>query len=181
MTACASPIAEVRDDPQLARGVARVCSDDDRHARRRARLRADGAAPRRVHLVHRGAKFSARQTYIDAVAAQPAIETHWNTVVEAIEGDDMVRKVRINSGGTSSELATSGFFAYVGLAPNAEFVPADIARDKRGGLTTNDTLQTSLTGVFAAGVVRAGCGGNLIDAKNDGEKAGAAAAKFLGK
>lgn len=65
---------------------------------------------KRVHLVHRGGKFSARQSYIDAVAAQPVIETHWNTVVEAIEGDDMVRKVRLNSGGTSSELATSGFF-----------------------------------------------------------------------
>lgn len=136
---------------------------------------------KRVHLVHRGGKFSARQSYIDAVAAQPVIETHWNTVVEAIEGDDMVRKVRLNSGGTSSELATSGFFAYVGLQPNAEFVPVDIARDADGRLTTNDSLQTSLDGVFAAGVVRAGCGGNLIDAQNDGEKAGAAAAKFLGK
>ena len=35
--------------------------------------------------------------------------------------------------------------------------------------------------VFAAGVVRAGCGGMLADALADGEKAGAAAAKMLGK
>jgi thioredoxin reductase len=35
--------------------------------------------------------------------------------------------------------------------------------------------------VFAAGAVRAGCGGSLIDAQNDGVSAAVAAAKLLGK
>ena len=137
---------------------------------------------KKVHLVHRGAKFSARQSLVDAVAAQPVIETLWNTTVEALEGDDMLRKVRVKSAdGKTTELATSGFFAYVGLEPNVEFVPAEIKRDAGGRLTTDAALQTSLAGVFAAGVVRAGCGGMLDDALADGEKAGAAAAKMLGK
>ena len=137
---------------------------------------------KKVHLVHRGAKFSAKQSLVDAVAAQPVIETLWNTTVEALEGDDMLRKVRVKSAdGKTTELATSGFFAYVGLEPNVEFVPAEIKRDAGGRLTTDAALQTSLTGVFAAGVVRAGCGGMLADALADGEKAGAAAAKMLGK
>jgi len=137
---------------------------------------------KRVHLVHRGAKFSARQSFIDAVAAQPVIQTLWNTSVEAIEGEDMVKKLRVkNTDGKTSEIAASGVFAYVGLEPNVECVPAEIKRDATGRLTTDASLQTSLAGVFAAGAVRAGCGGNLIDAQNDGEAAGAAVAKFLGK
>ncbi len=137
---------------------------------------------KRVHLVHRGAKFSARQSFIDAVAAQPVIQTLWNTTVDAIEGEDMVKKLRVKSAdGKTSEIAASGVFAYVGLEPNVECVPAEIKRDATGRLTTDASLQTSLAGVFAAGAVRAGCGGNLIDAQKDGEAAGAAVAKLLGK
>jgi thioredoxin reductase (NADPH) len=137
---------------------------------------------KRVHLIHRGAKFSARQALIDAVAAQPVIQPVWNTVVEAIEGEQMVKKVRVKAAdGKTSDIATAGFFAYVGLEPNTGFVPADVKRDEHGRLATDATLQTSLTGVFAAGAVRAGCGGMLADALADGEKAAAAAAKLLGK
>jgi thioredoxin reductase (NADPH) len=137
---------------------------------------------KKVHLVHRGAKFRARQALVDAVAAQPVIQTLWNTTVEAIEGEDMLKKVRVKGAdGKTTDIAASGFFAYVGLEPNVDFVPTGIKREGDGRLTADDTLQTSLAGVFAAGVVRAGCGGMLADALADGEKAGAAAAKFLGK
>ena len=137
---------------------------------------------KRVHLVHRGARFSARQSLVDAVAAQPVIQPLWNTVVEAIEGDKMVNKVRVKSAdGKTTDIAASGFFAYVGLEPNIEFVPGEIKRDEHGRLTTDASLQTSLPGVFAAGAVRAGCGGMLADALADGVNAAAAAAKSLGK
>jgi len=137
---------------------------------------------KRVNLVHRSAAFSAKQSLIDAVAAQPVIQTLWNTTVEAIEGDDMVRKVRVKGAdGKTTDLAANGVFAYIGLEPNSDFVPAEIKRDDGGRVITDDTLQTTLPGVFAAGVVRAGCGGDLIDALRDGEKAGAAAAKSLGR
>ncbi len=137
---------------------------------------------KRVHLVHRGTKFRAQQALIDAVDAQPVIQPLWNTVVEAIEGEQMVKKVRVKSAdGKSSDLPTSGFFAYVGLEPNIDFVPADVKREGNGRLATDAVMQTSLAGVFAAGAVRAGCGGMLSDALEDGEKAAAAAAKSLGK
>ena len=99
---------------------------------------------KRVHLVHRGAKFRARQALIDEVAAQPVIQPLWNTVVEAIEGDQMVKKVRVRNttDGKTTELAATGFFAYVGLEPNVDFVPAEIKRDERGRLLTDASLQT---------------------------------------
>lgn len=136
---------------------------------------------KRVHLVHRGGAFRARTALVDAVKAQPKIEVHLDTVVEAIEGEQMVSRVRVKGAdGRSVAIPAIGFFAYVGLAPNTGCVPASVARDAAGRLVA-DGHQTALAGLFAAGAVRAGCGGDLIDAQNDGVAAAAAAAKFLGR
>ena len=136
---------------------------------------------KRVHLVHRGAKFHARQQLADAVAANAKIQPLWNTIVEAVLGEKMVNKVRArDAAGKVSEIPCAGFFAYVGLEPNCEFAPPEIKRDARGALVTDAELQTTMAGVFAAGAVRAGCGGMLSDALADGEKAAASAAKMLG-
>lgn len=131
---------------------------------------------KRVHLVHRGTKFRARQHLVEAVAALDNIHTHWNTVAEEIMGEEMVNKVRLRNttDGKTIELSCSGFFAYVGLEPVSEFLPAEIARDAGGCLMTDNSLQTTMAGVFAAGAVRAGYGGMLTHAVAEGAKAGQA-------
>lgn len=128
---------------------------------------------KRVHLLHRGTTFRARQHLIDAVAARNNISPMWNTVAEEVLGAQMVTKVRVrNTGdGKTAEIPCSGFFAYVGLEPNCEFAPAEIQRDANGCLMTDHSLQTAIPGVFAAGAVRAGYGGLLTHAVAEGELA----------
>lgn len=135
-----------------------------------------------VHLVHRGTRFRARQHLIDAVAARDNIYPVWNTVAEEVLGAQMVTKVRLRNArdGKTMEIPCSGFFAYVGLEPNCEFAPAEIQRDADGCLTTDSSLQTAMAGVFAAGAVRAGYGGQLTDAVADGVLAARAVAAQLG-
>jgi thioredoxin reductase (NADPH) len=134
-----------------------------------------------VHLVHRGDKFRAQQHLVDEVAANAKIKPLWNTAVEAVLGEQMVNKVRVRDvAGKTNEIPCAGFFAYVGLEPNCAFVPAEVKRDARGALVTDAELQTAMAGVFAAGAVRAGCGGMLSDALSDGEKVAASVARLLG-
>lgn len=133
----------------------------------------------RVLLIHRGGAFRAQQRFIDQVNANDKIEKRFNTTVEAILGSQMVEKVRVNSAAGSEEIAVAGVFAFVGLEPNAGFVPAVVARDAGGRLVTNDLLETALPGLFAAGAVRSGCGGSLDDAIADGQRAAAAVAAQL--
>ena len=137
---------------------------------------------RRVHLVHRGAGFRARRHLIDAVAARDNIRPLWNTVAEEVLGKRMVNKVRVRdvSGGKITDIPCTGFFAYIGLAPNCDFAPPEIKRDARGYVMTDDSLHTAMAGVFAAGAVRAGCGGMLTDAMADAQTAAAAAGAHLG-
>ncbi len=138
---------------------------------------------KRVHLVHRGAKFRARPHLIDAVAARDNIQPVWNTVVEEVLGAQMVNKVRVRNvaDGKTTEIPCSGFFAYIGLAPNCDFAPPEITRDADGFLVTDASLQTAMAGVYAAGAVRAGYGGLLTHAIAEAEAVAMAARAHLGK
>ena len=138
---------------------------------------------KRVHLVHRGAKFDARQHLVDAVAAHANIVPVWNSVADAILGSAMVEKVRVRNAATNAanDIPVAGFFAYIGLQPVCDFVPAEAARDDVGCLVTDASLQTKIPGLFAAGAVRAGYGGMLTHAIADGETAAKAVAAQIGR
>lgn len=133
----------------------------------------------KVWLIHRGTAFSAQQRFIDQIQGNDKIETRFGTTVEAILGGQMVEKLRIKSSTGSEEIPCAGVFAYIGLEPNAKFLPADVKRDAKGFVTTNDSLETSVSGLWAAGAVRSGCGGSLDDAMADARRAAEAAASRL--
>lgn len=48
-----------------------------------------------------------------------------------------------------------GVFVFIGVSPNSDFLPREIERDRRGFVTTDKAMQTSLKGIFAAGDVHA--------------------------
>jgi thioredoxin reductase (NADPH) len=133
----------------------------------------------KVLLLHRGTAFRAQQRLIDQVNANDKIEKRFGTTVEAILGGQMVEKVRVNTTAGSEEIAVAGVFAYIGLEPNAAFVPDSIKRDDQGRLVTSDTLETALPGVWAIGAVRSGCGGSLDDAIAEANRAADAVAARL--
>jgi len=132
---------------------------------------------RRVHLIHRGAQFGARTHFSDAVARQDNILPVLNTVAEQILGDDMVTGVRVRNVSTNDTrtIACAGIFAYIGLEPACEFAPREIERGPDGRLVTNDAMQTTMPGVYAAGAVRTGYRGQLRDAIAEGSAAARAA------
>ncbi|MBI3372524.1 MAG: FAD-dependent oxidoreductase [Betaproteobacteria bacterium] len=128
---------------------------------------------RQVYLLHRGAKFTARQHLVDRIAGHSNVSIHWRTRVDAVLGDKSVQAVRARGleYDAAGELPCTGFFAYVGLEPACDFVPEAIERDAGGFLLTDAGLQTAMPGVFAAGAVRSGYGGLLRHALAEGTAA----------
>jgi len=124
-----------------------------------------------VHLVHRRDSFRARPHWIDAVKAAENVRIHYDSQVSEVIGTDGVEGARVNG----EVIPCSGFFAFVGLQPCSGFLPGAIERDEHGALMTSAQLETAMPGVFAAGIVRAGCGGTLEDAVADGQAAARAA------
>jgi thioredoxin reductase (NADPH) len=134
-----------------------------------------------VQVLHRGTAFRAKKHLADAVAAKSNIVVKWNTVVEEIRGGEMVESVRAKNtaNGNTEDIACSGIFSYVGLAPNSEFAPAQI-KDGNGLIKVEASMQTGMPGVLAIGAVRSGHGGLLVHAIADAEAAAAALKKMLG-
>lgn len=122
----------------------------------------------RVHLVHRGADFSARTEFVSRLRETTAIEPHMDTVVEALEGGEQLTgaRVRKQSTGETALLPCSGFFAFVGLAPNTEFLPPDVER-REGAVKVDEQLESTLPRLWAIGAARSGHGGMLSHAVAD--------------
>ena len=135
-----------------------------------------------VHVVHRGSAFSARKEFVDAVLANPRITVHFDTIAEAIEGDDAVQSVKLKNikTGDVQTLPCTGVFAYVGLEPNTAFLSGKVATDN-GAIRVNEQMQSDLPDVFAIGAARAGYAGKLTDAIADAERAVAAASERLAR
>ena len=93
-----------------------------------------------------------------------------HAVIEFVMEGNRLSAVRAQnrSSGEVVEWHPDGVFIFVGYQPNSDFLPAEIERDRSGAVLTDKTLQTTMTGVFAAGDVRAGSIAQLASAGGEG-------------
>lgn len=133
-----------------------------------------------VHLVHRRDAYRARADLVEQVSKNPKIAAIFNATVTAISGAQMVQGVTLrHADGREEQLPCAGVFAYIGLVPNADMLPAEVQRDTAGCVKTNDELETGVRGVWAVGAVRSGYGGTLDDAIAEAERVAEAVTKRL--
>jgi thioredoxin reductase (NADPH) len=135
----------------------------------------------RIFIVLRGDRFRARRLYADQVMKHDKIDILWNHAVEEIQGVESVERIRIKNikEGRSEELACSGVFPFIGLKPNTAFVPSIVEKAPDGLVVTDRSLETSASGVFAAGAARKGYLGRLTHAVGDGSTAAISALRSL--
>jgi thioredoxin reductase (NADPH) len=134
----------------------------------------------KVYLVHRRDVYRARADLVGRVRQHAKIAPIYNATVTAVSGDDMVRSVTLHhADGRDETLACAGVFAYIGLAPNTDMLPAETQRDAAGAVKTSDTLETAVRGLWAIGAVRSGYGGTLPEAISEAERVAAAVAQRL--
>ena len=135
-----------------------------------------------VTIVHRRDQLRAQKVLQDRAFANEKISFVWDSVVEAIHGNE--RKV---TGVTFKNIKTSetsqadfgGIFIYVGLDPVSEFV-ADLGiRDESGWIVTDDHMKTSVAGIYAIGDVRQKDLRQITTAVGDGAIAGQEAYKYI--
>ena len=135
-----------------------------------------------VTIVHRRDQLRAQKVLQDRAFANEKISFVWDSVVEAIHGNE--RKVtgvtfkNIKTGETS-QVDFGGIFIYVGLDPVSEFV-ADLGiRDESGWIVTDDHMKTSVAGIYAIGDVRQKDLRQITTAVGDGAIAGQEAYKYI--
>ena len=136
---------------------------------------------RRVHIIHRRDQLRAVQILQERARAEGKISFIWNTVVEEIIGDARVSGLRLKNlkDGTASTLTVDGVFIYVGLRPNTGWLAGLMPLTDDGLIVTNDLMETTLPGVFAAGDVRKKLLRQITTAVGDGATAAFAAEKYV--
>jgi thioredoxin reductase (NADPH) len=106
---------------------------------------------------------------------------HLDGRIVALQGDDGLQSIVVESGGARKTIPASAVFVYVGQSPAAEFVPETLARDAAGHIVVDEGGRTSAATVFAVGDVRAGARQHLADAIADGQRAGQVIVQALKK
>ncbi|MEJ5301358.1 MAG: thioredoxin-disulfide reductase [Thermodesulforhabdaceae bacterium] len=136
----------------------------------------------KVFLVHRRDQFRAAKILQDRVSESDKIITVMNTTVNEIKGGgEGVQKISLfdKTNQKTYELEARGVFIFVGLEPNTSFIPKDIRVDEQGFIITDDRMQTSVEGVFAAGDVRSKPLRQIVTAVSDGAVAAFSASQYV--
>lgn len=134
----------------------------------------------KIYLIHRRDKFRGCSWLQDKVQKLPMVEILWNTTVNRIVGEKKVSSLEIVQDGKDRTIEVDGIFIYTGRQPNAPFLAgADLESDERGYILTNDKMETSIKGVYAAGDVRQKFLRQVVTAAADGAIAATAASQYL--
>lgn len=109
------------------------------------------------------------------------LEFVWNSVLEGIKGKEEVEAVVVKNlkTGAQTEIKAEGVFIYVGMEPKTEFLKGKVELDGKGYIVTNDLMETSVDGVYAAGDVRVKYLRQVVTSVADGAVAAVAMERYL--
>lgn len=127
----------------------------------------------KVTIVHRRDRLRAGGVLEERALSHPKMDFKWKKTVKEIRGKEKVTALLLADveDGSEEEIAVDGVFLYVGNLPNTEELRGTIDLDERGFILTDESLQTSMKGVFAAGDVRSGAVWQVAAAVGEGVKA----------
>jgi len=136
----------------------------------------------KVTIVHRRDELRAQKILQDRAFANEKIDFIWNATVKEIhEKDGKVGSVTLTStvDGTESQVETDGVFIYIGMVPlTAPFKNLGIVNEA-GYIVTNEKMETSVAGIFAAGDVRDKTLRQIVTATGDGSIAAQAVQHYV--
>jgi thioredoxin reductase (NADPH) len=132
-------------------------------------------------IIHRRDALRATKIYQERAFSNPKIKFLWNSVVQEIKGDSVVRSVVVKNvkTGDIKEVEIEGAFLFVGLMPRTQFLKDLIQLDEAGYIVTNENCGTSIKGIFAAGDCRKKLLRQVSTSVGDGATAAFAAEKYL--
>jgi thioredoxin reductase (NADPH) len=136
----------------------------------------------KVYLVHRRDELRASKILQKRLFENKKVEVIWDTVVESAEGDPTgltTLKLHNTKSNARSDLKVTGLFIFVGFRPNTGIVADHVEHDEMGYIRTDQNMQTSIRGLFAAGDLRSQLTRQVTTAVGDATTAAIAAEKYL--
>ena len=136
---------------------------------------------KKLHVVHRRGEFRAQAILRDRLLAKDLVHTVTPATVKEIGGDGTaVKWIDVERDGKVERIPVEGVFVFVGFKPVGGQLFADhIAHDENGYLITDQFMQTSIPGVYAAGDTRAQLAKQITTAVGDATTAVLHAERYI--
>ena len=136
---------------------------------------------KKVYIVHRRQALRADKIVQERAFKNEKIEFVYDAVPLEVKGGDLVDTIVLENVKTKEvqELKVDGMFPYIGYSPNVDNINGQIKQDNGGFIITDETMQTSVEGVFAVGDVRTTPLRQVITAASDGAVGAVYAVKYL--
>jgi len=163
---------------------------------------------RSVTIIHQFDEFQAEPATAKEALENPKIKVMWSHEPRAFLGETALQKLRVENlkakqtsrvgsppappaadhrgrvwepseGSHIIDLDTDGVFVFVGMVPRTELLKGVVPLDRWGCVETDDSMQTSVPGLFVAGDIRAKKFRQITTAVADGTIAALAAQKYL--
>lgn len=133
-----------------------------------------------VDLIHRRNELRATKSIAERIFADEKITVHFNSVATEIAGDERVSAVNVENIETkqTEKIEVDGVFIFVGMEPRTSLLET-LKKDENGYIVTNDSMETSVSGLYVAGDVRSKPLRQIVTAAGDGAVAAVSAAKYV--
>lgn len=141
----------------------------------------------KVTMVVRKDHLRAQASVGRQIEENPKASIRYNTSVTKVAGDVLPRDITFRDTVTGEESTETydegsfGVFVFVGRVPATGLVRGLVKLDDHGYVITNDRMETSVPGLFAAGDIRQKSLRQIVTATADGAVAATSVASYLGQ
>ena len=136
---------------------------------------------RKVTIANRGPELTASKVVVEKVSEHPDINVLTCVTATEFKGHGRLETVVLKDMRTGElrEVHPAGVFVFVGLSPNTGILTGTVELDERGFIVTDGTLETSVSGIFAAGDCRKGSTKQAASAAGEGASVALAIRRYL--
>ncbi|WP_188206673.1 thioredoxin-disulfide reductase [Alkalibacillus aidingensis] len=137
---------------------------------------------RKVTIVHRRDELRAQKILQQRAFDNEKIDFYWNTEMKEIKGKDGKVGSAVlynNETGEEREEEIDGVFIYIGMLPLNEPIKNLGITNEEGYVPTNENMETSVPGIFAAGDIRDKELRQIVTATGDGSIAAQSAQHYI--
>ncbi len=135
----------------------------------------------KVYLIHRRDSLRAERAYHAPLMAADNVEFCWNSVVAELIHGEGFQGLRLRDVNTGAERTVdcAGVFVSIGRKPASGLAKGQLALDRSGYITADESTRTEIPGVYAVGDVRTKALRQIVTAAADGAVAVHYAEEYL--
>lgn len=135
----------------------------------------------KIYIIHRRDQLRASQILQQRAFAHDKLKFIWDSVVEDINGDAMVKELKLKNVKTNevSTVPVAGVFVAIGVKPNSQKFAGLVKIDETGNIIVDPFMTTSIPGIYAIGDIRQNSPRQVATAVGDGTTAAIAAFKYI--